>query len=164
MKKSISKLISFTTVAMLAATLLSGCNSTKPSAAKVTSDDTSLMNINVYLNYSWWTTIPSFDDGNLIAKWIMDNEHVKVNFQYPTGDEREKLNLLIATDSIPDVVVLDRNDMYQKLISLKKIIPIDDYINKYSGYKSMMEKSTLDMTKVNGKTYGYMNWPMTSTW
>lgn len=118
---------------------------------------------NVYLNYSWWS-MPAFDETNKISKWIMDNEGFKINFSWPSGNETDKLNVMVATDNLPDVIVMDRGDMENKLVQLNKLVPLDSYIKKYTGYRSLVDQETINFSRINGHVYGMLNWPMSDKW
>ena len=56
-----------------------------------------------YVNYSWFAT-PWGE--NLVSKTITEETGVDVNFITPIGTETEKLNALIASDSLPDLITL----------------------------------------------------------
>ena len=49
-----------------------------------------------YVNYSWFATPWG---NNLVSKTITDETGVDINFITPIGNETEKLNALIASDS-----------------------------------------------------------------
>lgn len=56
-----------------------------------------------YINYSWFTA--GWGE-NLVSRTITEETGVSVNFITPRGNETEKLNALIASDSLPDVVTI----------------------------------------------------------
>lgn len=118
----------------------------------------------MYLNYNWWTINQPFDANNKIAKWIIDNKGVTINYKWASGDEREKLNLMLATDDLPDVIVMERDDMYKKMISMGCLVPLDDFINKYDGYKNAVSEETRNLSKIDGKVYGILNYANSKDW
>ena len=165
MKNRFKKIAVILASTLISSSLFVGCNSNKTDVKSTTSiAGESLLNVDVYLDYNWWSMATPFDESNKISKYIMDTQHIKLNFRNPSGDEREKLNIMIATNSLPDVIVMDRNDMYKKMISLKDIIPIDSYIDKYKGFKSMVDAQAINMSKVDGKTYSFLNWSNNKKW
>lgn len=111
-----------------------------------------------YMNYSWWKAEYPWDDNNKIAKYIKDTFGISIKWNSPGGNEDEKMNLMIATDNLPEVVIMDRNDMWKKLIELKKLVPIDDYLKKYPGISSAIPDSLMNMERIDGKMYGILNW------
>ncbi|XID93044.1 hypothetical protein ACF3MZ_00445 [Paenibacillaceae bacterium WGS1546] len=51
----------------------------------------------------------------------------------PTGDGTEKVNLMIATNALPDLVTMDQNDpSVQKLISQGLVYSYDELIEQYA--------------------------------
>ena len=56
-----------------------------------------------YVNYSWYAT-PWGE--NAVSKKITEETGVNINFITPIGNETEKLNALIASDSLPDLITL----------------------------------------------------------
>ena len=85
-----------------------------------------------YVNYSW------FDMGwgkNLVSQKITDETGVSVNFITPLGNEDEKLNALIASDSLPDLITLgwwepQVNEMIQKNL----VYALNDLADQYDMY------------------------------
>lgn len=112
----------------------------------------------IYMNYSWWKPEYPWDDNNKIAKYIKDKFGITIKWNRPSGDEDEKMNLMIVTNDLPEVVIMDRTDMWKKLIELKKIVPIDDYLGKYPGISSAIPNELMNMERVDGKMYGILNW------
>ncbi len=56
-----------------------------------------------YVNYSWFTT--QWGD-NVVSKKITEDTGVDINFIVPMGNEVEKFNALISSDSLPDIITL----------------------------------------------------------
>ena len=59
--------------------------------------------LNWYINFSWFSTTWG---ENLVAKTITDETGVSVNFIVPTGSEREKLDAMISSGDLPDLLTL----------------------------------------------------------
>lgn len=56
-----------------------------------------------YINYSWFTT--GWGE-NIVSRKITEETGVNIRFITPSGNENEKLNTLIAADSLPDFITL----------------------------------------------------------
>ncbi len=56
-----------------------------------------------YINYSWYN---SEWGGNVVSDKITEETGVNIHFITPGGNEKEKLNALIAADSLPDFITL----------------------------------------------------------
>ncbi len=173
------------TVSMLG-TLLSGCGaapsgsdgtpSPTPSAASATPSSTTEsatptpeasvydtsepVHFVVYWNYSWKTVNSKFEETK-IGQELMSRMNATIEVQSPGGNENEKLSLMIASDTLPDVIMMDRNEAYKKLIDLDKLVTLDDYYQKYPGYRDTSDPATVNFSKVNGKIYSLLNWSTT---
>jgi len=113
-----------------------------------------------YWNYSWKTVNKKFEE-TIIGKEIQKRTNTTIEIQSPSGNENEKLNLMIASDTLPDVIMMDRNEAYKKLIDLGKLVELDPYYEKYPGYRTESDPSTVNFSKVNGKIYSILNWSTT---
>ncbi len=109
--------------------------------------------------YDWWTPTNSYAWGeDEVSKYIEKTFNVKINQVGSEGDPKEKLNVLIASKSLPDVLVMDRGADWKKVIQSGSLVAIDDYIEKYPAYKSKISDQTLNAYRQDGKLYGMLNW------
>lgn len=100
-----------------------------------------------------------FSGEDQISKWIMDNKHVKLNFEGATGDWRQVYALMLSSDDLPDCIRgLGTGNEYMQTINLGKLVPLDEYMEKYDGYTSTFSQRQIDIMKVDGKSYTMMNW------
>lgn len=178
-KKGLRFLTSMALVAALVVPSLAGCGKKEdkpaatteqtPSAQATASandgqksvyDTSKPVEFDVYWNYSWYTAKKKWGE-TTISKEIEKKMNCKINFQSPGGNENEKLNIMIAADSLPDVIIMDRNEAYKKLIDLGKIRPLDEYFAKYPGYRTNADLNTVNFAKVNNKIYSILNWSTT---
>lgn len=113
-----------------------------------------------YWNYSWKVVNKKFED-TIIGKELQKLTNTTIEIQSPSGNENEKLNLMIASDSLPDVIMMDRNEAYKKLIDLDKLVDLTPYYEKYPGYRTQADPATVNFSKVNGKIYSLLNWSTT---
>lgn len=97
---------------------------------------------------------------NEVAKEITKRTGVTIEIQQPTGNPSEKLNLMLASSDLPDVVLMDRGgDIVSKYIAAGAIIPLDDLIAKYGPNVKKMYGDTLKKTRfTDGKNYYLSNW------
>lgn len=56
-----------------------------------------------YVNYSWFTT--AWGD-NAVSQKITEETGINIRFMTPAGNESDKFNALIASDSLPDIITL----------------------------------------------------------
>jgi putative aldouronate transport system substrate-binding protein len=97
---------------------------------------------------------------NPVALEIMKRTGVKVEVQQPTGNPAEKLNLMLASDDLPDIVLMDRSsDLVNKYISAGALIPLNELIDKYGPDVKKMYGDTLNKIRyTDGKNYYLSNW------
>jgi putative aldouronate transport system substrate-binding protein len=97
---------------------------------------------------------------NLVAREITKRTGVTIEIQQPTGNPTEKLNLMLASDDLPDMIMFDRSsDLVTKYIEAGSIIPLDDLIAEYgpdvtSQYGDVLNK----IRHSDGKNYYLSNW------
>lgn len=92
------------------------------------------------------------------SKYMNEKFNIKVNYSCPEADADSRLNLMISSDDLPDVIILDRNANWLKLISLGKLVDINTL--KYEGcsFDEDILESTQKLLSVNGGLYGIPNW------
>ncbi|MCC3377218.1 ABC transporter substrate-binding protein [Cohnella sp. REN36] len=97
---------------------------------------------------------------NDVAQEITKRTGVTVEIQQPTGNPAEKLNLMLASDDLPDVVLMDRSsDIVNKYIAAGALVPLDDLIEKYGPNVKEMYGDILNKTRyTDGKNYYLSNW------
>ena len=92
------------------------------------------------------------------SKYMNEKFNITVNYSCPEADADSKLNLMISSDDLPDVIILDRNANWLKLINLGKLVDINTL--KYEGcsFDEDILESTQKLLSVNGGLYGIPNW------
>lgn len=92
------------------------------------------------------------------SKYMNEKFNIKVNYSCPEADADSKLNLMISSDDLPDVIILDRNANWLKLVNLGKLVDINTL--KYEGcsFDEDILESTQKLLSVNGGLYGIPNW------
>ncbi|WP_160719685.1 extracellular solute-binding protein [Bacillus sp. USDA818B3_A] len=139
-------------------TLLAGCSSneesSKESSDKGKTDDNSPITLTLFDK----NTGDAFD--NEVAKEITKHTGVKIEIQQPTGNPDEKLNLMLASGDLPDIVLMPRgSELVTKYISAGALIPLNDLIDKYGTNVKQMYGDTLKKTRYDdGKNYYLSNW------
>ena len=110
-----------------------------------------------YINYSWYATPWG---GNLVSDTITEETGVSVNFITPLGNPNEKLNSLIASDNLPDLITLgwwesSINEMIQKGM----VYALNELADQYDMYfyEVADEDSVRWYTQDDGNIYGYPN-------
>ncbi len=116
-----------------------------------------------YMNFSWFTT-PWGE--NLVSKTITEETGVNIEFVIPAGNEAEKLNSLIASNTLPDLVTLGWYEQQApQIIDAGLVFPLDELAKQYDPY--FFEVASPERigwyTQEDGHIYGYPNSSYTPT-
>ncbi|HTG70878.1 MAG TPA: extracellular solute-binding protein, partial [Candidatus Udaeobacter sp.] len=97
---------------------------------------------------------------NEVAAEITKRTGITVDIQQPTGNPAEKLNLMLASDDLPDIILFERSsDLVNKYIESGAIVPLNDLIDKYGPDVTEMYGDVLNKTRYkDGKNYYLSNW------
>lgn len=110
-----------------------------------------------YINYSWFTT-PWGE--NAVSQKITEETGVSVRFLTPMGNENEKFNSLIASDSLPDLITLGWwEPQVRTLIDGGYVWALDDLAQLYDPtFFDVTDRWTVEWYRQSdGKIYGYPN-------
>ncbi|MCM3271816.1 extracellular solute-binding protein [Paenibacillus elgii] len=110
-----------------------------------------------YGHYDWYTMPPWGADP--ATKWIKDNKKINVVPISSGGNAKQKMNTMIASGNLPDVIWLERGADVEKLRAEGMLVPFDEYLNKYPNLKKWAGDSTINMLRSpDGKLYQFPNW------
>lgn len=110
-----------------------------------------------YGHYDWYT-MPQWGDDDA-SKWIKENMKVNVTPIQSGGNAAQKLNTMIASNSLPDVMWMDRGPNVEKLRQEGLLVPYDDYLDKYPNLKEWLGEAGINMLRSeDGKLYQFPNW------
>ncbi|RXZ79356.1 extracellular solute-binding protein [Paenibacillaceae bacterium] len=131
----------------------------KPSTAKPSDEGNSGEDLKPF-------TIKFFDQNtgdkfnNPVAQVITERTGVTVEIQQPTGNPSEKLNLMLASNDLPDVILTGRgSDIVDKYIAAGAFIPLDDLIEEHGpNIKKMYGEMLNKIRHSDGKNYYLSNW------
>lgn len=172
MKQSMKKLLAVVLAGILTVALLTGCGASQPSGGTATpssapssaSTDQSAEPTKeavlepITITFFDKNTGDAFDDP--VALEVIKRTGVTVEIQQPTGDPTEKLNLMLASGDLPDIVLMDRTgDVVNKYIAAKALIPLNDLIEQYGPNIKAMYGDILNKSRnPDGKNYYLNNW------
>lgn len=110
-----------------------------------------------YVNYSWfggqWGK-------NLVSQKITEETGVNVNFVTPSGTEEDKLNALIASDSLPDIITIGWwEHQLNDIIENDMAYPLNELADEYDIYFWQVTDSDVVnwYTQEDGNIYCYPN-------
>lgn len=175
-----SRVISLIVVLLMAVSLLSACGSksepaASSSAAATTqtpattqepqkegpswSWDTTPVTLDWFIDQSWFTT--TWDAENtLVFKTITEKTGVKVNWSVPPGDANEKLNVMLASDDLPDMMTISLGmPQIKQLEKNGKLYPLMELVDTHAPtFKQIIPDSMVKwFTAEDGNWYGFPN-------
>lgn len=167
-KKKMSRVLALAMVTMLSIGLLSGCKKTEQASAPKEGtplsadqpgwkEDTTPITLDWYVNFSWFATKWGQD---ATSKYITKKTGVNVNYIVPAGNETEKLNTMLASGKLPDLITLGWwEDAVKKMIEGKMVLPLNELSKKYDLYftKVADPQKLAWYTQEDGNVYGYPN-------
>lgn len=171
MKKVKKASLLLMTIAMAASLSLAGCSGqsnnpkpTTPANENNQQEDTGVfvlgeepLEFSFYGHYDWYTMNPWGADP--ATQWIQENKKVTVTPVQSGGNAQQKLSTMIASNSLPDVIWLERGSDVEKLREAGKLVAFDDWLEKYPNMKKWVGESTLNMLRSpDGKIYQFPNW------
>lgn len=113
-----------------------------------------------YINYAWFTT-PWGE--NLVSKTITEETGIEVNFIVPNGNETDKLNSLMGSDTLPDLLTLTwSEEQVGKMIDSGMVYALDELADKYDLYwYRVADPTTVEwFTREDGHIYSYPNYSL----
>ncbi|NWL87629.1 MULTISPECIES: extracellular solute-binding protein [unclassified Paenibacillus] len=115
------------------------------------------LNITLYGNYDWYT-MPKWGE-EPTTKWVQENKKVTVTEIPNGGNTAQKLNTMIASGELPDIIWGERGADVERLREAGLLVPLDDYIDKYPNLKKWIDPVALKMLRSpDGKLYQFPNW------
>lgn len=110
-----------------------------------------------YVNYSWFKT--GWGE-NLVSQKITEETGVSIHFVTPAGNETEKMNSMIAANTLPDIITLGWwETQAEEMIEYDMVYALNELADEYAPYfyDVIDEDSARWYTKENGNLYCYPN-------
>jgi putative aldouronate transport system substrate-binding protein len=95
------------------------------------SGDTSPITLSVYVNASWFNLEWITDIPTRSTAYITEKTGVTVDYVVPLGDEVERLNTMIASRSLPDILLIDDNPMIAQMIEAGLFLDLTTLADQY---------------------------------
>lgn len=124
-------------------------------AWKVNADEK--VELSWYLNFSWF---PNQWGVDATSQYITEKTGVDIEFIVPAGNEAEKLNSMIASGTLPDIITLGWwEPQVNTMIEGDLVYALDELANEYDPYFfKVADPAKLGWyAKEDGHTYGYPN-------
>ena len=122
--------------------------------------DTSPITFDWYCNYSWQLSGDAWQKTK-VGQYVTEKTGVSLNFIAPAGNETEKLNTMIVSNSLPDLLTGDSTDpLFRKIMDSGLAYSLNELADKYDPYfYKVIDKDAFAWHQLSdGNTYGYVNW------
>jgi putative aldouronate transport system substrate-binding protein len=110
-----------------------------------------------YINFSWF---PHRWGQDMTSQYITEKTGVNIEYIVPAGNEAEKMNTMIASDTLPDLITLGWYEpQYQQMIDAGLVYSLNELAEQYDPYFfEVADKQKLSWYATSdGNTYGYPN-------
>ncbi|MDL2232412.1 extracellular solute-binding protein [Ruminococcaceae bacterium OttesenSCG-928-L11] len=110
-----------------------------------------------YINFSWFTS--TWDD-SLVARTITEETGAELHFITPSGNEWEKLNSMMASDTLPDFVTLGHwEPQVNQMIADGQVLALNQLADTYDPYfwEVAHPQRVAWYTMPDGNLYAYPN-------
>ena len=152
-------------ICTMSAVLLTGCGANSAGADSVPAIPASggysgtkdLVTFDWYINYSWYNTPWG---GNAVSDAITEKTGVNINFITPQGNEEEKLNALIASGTLPDLITLGWwEPQMNEMIQGDMVYALNELADQYDPYfwEVADPQAVSWYTQTDGNIYCYPN-------
>lgn len=119
--------------------------------------DNSVTDMEWYINFSWFTTSWG---GNEVSRAITDITETDIRFLTPKGDGSEKLNAMIASDTLPDLITLEWWEPQNRdMIDKGQVYALNELADKYDpGFYDVLDEKVVEWYRLaDGNFYSYHN-------
>ncbi|MCR5837818.1 MAG: extracellular solute-binding protein [Lachnospiraceae bacterium] len=154
MKKRITLIFVF--ILIFVSFIFNSCQTVDKNKASKT-DDNDIIDLSWYINFSWFNNEWGNDS---VSKAITKKLGVNINFVVPTGDPQDKLNSMMDSDSLPDLITLGWwEGQISSMIEQEKVYALDELADQYDTYfwKVTNDQSVQWYTSEDGHLYQYPN-------
>ena len=111
----------------------------------------------LYFNYEWWGINPWGED-DISAYW-KDKFGVTINFMKPdTSPEDQVLQMMILSDDLPDLILMDRGATNQELCRQGVFLDLQPLMDVNPTYANEIAESTRELLKIDGVLYAIPHW------
>lgn len=116
------------------------------------------------LSFSWfivydWFSPPNAWGADPVSGWLKDNKNVDIDWVSSGGASADRLQLMIATEDLPDVICMERGPAVGKLIESDMILPLDPYLDKMPNLMEWAGRENIEQLRhSDGKLYVFPNW------
>jgi len=141
------------------ATADNGKESTDEKSSDVWQLGSSELEFTAYAHYDWLDFPKKMEDVPF-WKYLKENKKVNIKTRAAQGNSPQLMTTMMADDDLPDMIYGNRFDPdILRLYAAGKLVPLDDYMEKYPNLKKWLNANTSNMLRFpDGKLYQFPNW------
>ena len=144
-------------IALLVAAIMVIC--CVPALASSGPDDTSTHeHFTVYYNYSAWNHPFGEDE---YSAFLSEKFNVSMDWSAGENDPDAKLNLMMSSGDMPDMVITERGAVHNKVARAGFLVDLETLMYDGCSFATDISASVREMLKVDGVLYGIPNWART---
>lgn len=116
-----------------------------------------LITLDWYVNFTWYSTPWG---GNVVSDKITEDTGININFITPMGSAEEKFNVLMSSDSLPDIITLGWwENPVDEMISGDMVYALNELADEYDAYfwEAADPEIVSWYTREDGNIYCYPN-------
>lgn len=110
----------------------------------------------LYYNYDWWTIHPWAEDE--ISKYWQEKFNIVIDQRKPDADAAAKLNLMVSSGDLPDVIMMDRGPDHKRLCELGVFVDLAPLQANNPMFDENILASTQELLKIGGVLYSVPHW------
>lgn len=115
------------------------------------------LELTMFGNYDWYS-MPAWGD-DIASEWMKENKKINITSVDSGGEAQQKLSAMIVGNDFPDFIWTDKGADVEKLREAGKLVPLDDFIDKYPNLKQWLSEDAMNMLRSeDGKLYQFPNW------
>ena len=154
------KVLSLVMTALVATSLFVGCKKAEPAKTPATETEAKPDFTKEVEEFTILMGSVKKDSDNWnseVAKRITEKTGVKLKFEYPVGDWKEKVGMMVASGEYPDLIA-NQDDSLTTLVNAGALVKLDDLIDQYGpNIKNFWgdRYNRLRFTKEDPSIYGF---------
>lgn len=133
--KTSKKIICGILSAVLLMSVIAGCGKKDETSVNVADNKWKAsdgVEIDWFINMSFWDAASELWETADVLKEIVETTGVKPNVSIPTGSGLEKVNLMMATGDMPDLMTFESTErQIDQMVKNNAIYPLEELIDKY---------------------------------
>lgn len=118
-------------------------------------DTTEHEEFDIYYNYAAWSHVWGDDE---YSAYLSEKFNVSMNWSAGENDPDAKLNLMMSSGDMPDMIITERGTIHNKVARAGMLVDLETLMYDGCSFAEDIPESVRNMLKVDGVLYGIPNW------